>query len=51
MKTIPPVHYTEADWHIVNRGGEVWYYSKEAVIYDAHDGAPIILPAYFLHNG
>ena len=47
----PPVHYTKADWHIVNICSEVWYYSKEAVIYDDHDGAPIVIPAYFLHNG
>ena len=48
MKT---VHYTEVDWHITHIGKEVWYYSREAVRYDDHEGEPIIIPAFFLHNG
>ena len=48
MKT---VHYTKVDWHITHMCGEVWYYSREAVLYDDHEGEPIIIPAFFLHNG
>lgn len=39
------------DWHHVFLDGEVWYYCNEEVVYDSHEGAPIILPPRFLHNG
>ena len=43
----PPI----PDWHIINHNGEVWYYSKEEIVYRSHKGAPITVPPYFMHNG
>jgi len=45
------IHYSQVDWHIFINQGAIYYYSKEPVLYDAHEGSPIILPAYYLHDG
>jgi hypothetical protein len=41
----------DPDWHHVLIDGAVWYYCKDEVVFNSHDGAPIIIPPFFLHDG